>query len=51
MKGQIARMENGGYLIEVTPPKDKLYPVRCPWESPESCKGCNLKCLNKEKKT
>jgi len=38
----IASMEHGG-LIEVTPPKDKLYPVKCPWKSPEVCKTCELK--------
>ena len=38
----IAKMENNGGLIEVTPPPDKLYPKHCPWALPETCKDCPL---------
>jgi len=38
----IAKMENGGGIIEVTPPPDKLYPKHCPWALPETCKHCPL---------
>ena len=38
----IAKMENGGGIIEVTPPPEKIYPTKCPWALPETCKYCPL---------
>ncbi len=40
---EIARMANGGYLIEyVTPPKLDI--PKCPWKHPDTCKECPVKC-------
>jgi len=38
----IAKMEHG-WLIEVAPPPEKIYPTKCPWKSPDACKTCELK--------
>ena len=43
----IAKMENGGGLLEATTtPKDV-----CPWRNPDTCKACKIKyCQIKEVK-
>jgi len=39
----IARMENGGYLIEGKQELDPG-PAECHWKHPETCKHCPIKC-------
>ena len=50
----VGHTENNGYIIggvqNVTPPPDFDKPRECPWESIDACRGCPIKCANKELK-
>lgn len=47
---EITKMENGGYVLEVTPKQVDTAINDCPWRHPDTCKACpNRGCgLNKK---